>query len=699
MKLTHYIYYIAAIALLATSCKEDVALPTYTVGEEDNPIVLQAGVGPGRSAQTRAGSEDNHGTATNGGGHKLLDTGIKLRLQVSGTWKGHSPSDIQKVTTASIGADVSVNTHKNVTFTPSEQLYWDDYGTADPNNMHTSKGGNVSDGTDGRSKGLTIYGAAFNDPTTEAPTITTWNGEQSVSVDADQTGGWTKKDFIISNNVCETGADGTYKFDERASGKLLEFRHVMSQVTVNLTAGDGFDGGKFVNEPTVILHGFPTSGNVIVTTGAVSDAGTVTDVTTYRDTPKSWTSTGSVKRTAIVFPTRDISSIGTGADDYIAKITADGNIYYVTKDNLLTAMGSETVMKSGMNYILNVTVNKTKIEVTATVVDWYDAAEANELPIIDFSQCYGHEGTNFAKGFDLYRSTSKTGSYLGTGDHSVVSYTDSKYTQDPQLYWPNHNTHYFFRGIWPIVGSVDASSNPVGPTSGQVKENSIVVSNSAYATGKYPSELMIGMPRKDDGSPDEHCKGSHDVDGICATDGGNVENKGLIRMNFQYAMSQVIVKLETSTGDAAVTFDANTKVEILNIYNDGEIKLSDGSSDFAGKTPGIHPMANDNSITNPETNSYANYRSAIIPQSLSNTTDDLKFRITLGSGSSEDVYETKLGIKNISVVEGSNPAGLIDEWKPGKVYIYTLTLNKTDIQVTATIKDWIPVTASDNIWF
>ena len=75
------------------------------------------------------------------------------------------------------------------------------------------------------------------------------------------------------------------------------------------------------------------------------------------------------------------------------------------------------------------------------------------------------------------------------------------------------------------------------------------------------------------------------------------------------------------------------------------------------------------------------------------TYGDLKFRITVG----DDAYETVLGIKDIPVTIGGVQQK-INAWEPGKKYVYTLTITKTGVTVTATIADWDTVTADTPIW-
>lgn len=725
MKLTHYLYISAALALLSACSEEEAVTPVYTVGETDNAIVLRAGISQGgfSGVATRAGVEEHHGN------HVAMKENTVMRLQVIGEWwKSAGATSGDQVVSVSLGTAGDIvegyNTHRHLSLSPA--LNWDDYGTADPNNKGTDESPR------GRLKGLSIYGVTVDGVTSSDALPDAIKGLSSSAawttinwgVPVNQADGWSANDLLISNNVKDGGEDDTYKFDEKSDGKLLEFKHAMSKITVNLIAGEGFPtaGGvgstakKFANVPDVILTSnlynetsatewAYTKGAVNITTGEVSGLGEASPIT--MKTLKTDDTGFTVIKDALIMPGSAFADATSGEYPVVLSILADGNRYYVTSQKIRAAIAeaiaagthkNSYVAEPGKNYIFKIIINKTSIDVTATIKDWINVTAEDETPIINFSKCYGQTGTDFANDFDFYRSTTKTGSFISTGNHSEVSYNASTggYSMTPQLYWPDHSTHYFFRGVWPKVGTTD------GPVSENVKSNSIEVVNGPYTVGKYPSDLMIGMPRKADGTSDEYCKSTHNEGGICATDaaeGSSHENEGLIHMNFQYAMSQVIVKLVTTTGDDKVTINGNTKVEILNIFNAGEIKLSDGSSDFGTNTPTTLTLNNDNGITDRESNDYANYRNSIIPQNLTNTTGDLKFRITVKDDESTDVYETPLGIKNIKVVEGSNPAAIIDAWQPGKVYVYTLTLKKTAIEVSATIQNWVTVTANENVWF
>ncbi len=694
---------ICVLTVLVTACSEEVT-PTYTVGEANNAITLRAGISQ-QTHLTRA-IDDNHTQHTN-----FTPWSAKAVLRMDGKRAGDNPYRLR--TTATMHDVISTADKKHNVVSMDPVLYWDDFHTADPDN------------TAGRNYGLDIYGAGVDGYRNAEgiigtlPDETVANGnnlERSFdwnklhwTLPLDQSAkSFTNCDLLTSNNVT-AGKDGTLKFDDVTgkSGKtpsnLLEFTHAMTCITVELTAGKGFPvsgnpaTAKFQSNPSVTLLGFPYVGIVDVinktTTPTKADFTTTTEDPYVTGNIESFIRSGgtshTVKLQALVYP-----GCAFADDTNVLSIMADGNKYLVTakKMNEALATAGHATFQQGTNYVFKVTVNKTGVDVTATIKEWDEITAENEAPIINFDKCYGQNDEAFTKTFSLYRSTNKMKDYTGGSDQAVITYENNRYVMTPQLYWPDHKTHYFFRAIWPQVGTPDGPAAITNTNSIEVIE----VYNEAYRADKYPSDLRIGMPRKADGTPDETCKNGHGVEGICATDapdGSTHDDEGKIHLNFRYAMSQVSVQLKTNEEDVSstnrVTFDKNTMVEILNGYTAGALRLGDGSSDFTGKTPATYTMSNDNDAPK----KYEYYRDAIVPQALTNADGDLKFRITVG----DDAYETVLGIKGIQVNEGG-VLKTINAWEPGKKYVYTLTITKTGISVTATIADWDTVTADTPIW-
>lgn len=727
MTLRHNIFAaIAGMGLLA-SCSSDFIIPPYTVGEADNAIVLRAGISEGGAGvMTRAGAEDHHTTP----GHKVFTADTQLRLRVDGTWlekaDGTAPhgtitsTTVSQKTTAKIGEGITVNsegsaTHNAVTFTAAEQLYWDDYGTADPANIDTPKG-TAAAGTGGRNMGLTIYGVAVDGKTTlpSAPTdlsadVLSWNAlawnvgapSGSPTPSISQTSGWSDYDLLVSNNVRAESADGTYKFDNRDSGKLLEFTHAMTKVTVNLTAGEGFPGyttapenAKFQAAPTVTLLGFNYTGTVNVETKTPTATAT-TNITAYRDDGTAWASGGqhTTQFTALVFPSNHFDN----ATD-ILKIVADGNTYYVnaTKINAANTEASNT-FEQGKNYVFNITVSKTKIVVTATIKDWIDVVADPETPKINVTADVGEANAVAATkdrmpSFDFYLSDA-------AGTNASTAYTKSAtatkptegadgataWSFDTPLYWPNHTTHYLMRGVSPATTTVT--------------EGKIAVAAADYsAESSAAGNLLVGAPVIAEntmcGNAD-HTQVDMSTSGICA-------REGKINLTFDYMMAQLEVRLTTPSGDptpANAVNLTNAKVEVVGGYTAGTV-------DIHAKTTTATGVKTDFTVSH-IAGEDANYRhSFVVPQILTYTdpraTSNLRFKVTIyKNGDTEqgvdDIYYADIKPILVSITGGEKQS--ITDWEQGKHYIYTLNLKKTEILTTATITDWETVEASDNVWF
>lgn len=692
MKATHYKYIIgAALGLLAACNTDDVA--SYTPVEDAiDGIVLRAGVREGGVGVATRAIDDRHGQ------HVLFTQGTKLALQLNGQWN----TTVTQTTTGTTGTEsATVSRHNSLTLSPA--LFWNDYGVADP--------GNIA----GRTAGLTIYGAAI-DGATSTPTGIKWDAPFEWKLPTDQTGGWVGEDLLTSNNIRPTTAsadgtgrkgDGTYTFDDYlrklatptvTASDIIEFTHAMAKMTVVLTAGDGFEGGKFVEAPTVTLTSFKYEGSVDIPAKTSTPSGMPGNIQMHLVDGGAAATTATFD--ALVYPGNNFTD-----DTPLLSLTADGNTFAITAKKLNDAIraaisdaavdypatGTDVSFKQGWNYMLKIRVNKTGTHVTATIVDWNEVEAEEEAPKINITTAYGEAvGTNgnvaFTENFDFFRSTTIGSSY---SNDATITYntTGGTYDFSTPLYWPNHQIHYFFRGVYPKVG--DAPLTPAAKFATSTSSAStIAVSNVPYETQKYPSDLAIGYPR----TTTETCPHGNTVatTGICATEGD-------IRMNFRYVMAQVEVELKSVTGDAAVNIDKNTKVEIVNVYNDGNVLLSDGS---------VTPTGTTSSYTLNNIDGAANdlkRLSAIVPQALTYTTagatSNVRFKITVtNTDGTTDVYYADVNpiLKKDSTTDKVAANG---KWESGMHYKYVLTLSKTGIKVTATLKDWVNVEASENVWF
>ncbi len=491
------------------------------------------------------------------------------------------------------------------------------------------------------------------------------------------------KDLCFSNNIA---GDNTMRYSNQQSlkfdtGKLI-FYHALSKITIKLVEGEGFDHTATTDfnfdSGNVAMKGFKLSGKFDVAQGEFTNLNSVstTDITSIYNKEK--TAEGYTLE-ALVMPKTVLNS--SGPADALS-FSIDGNAYTVSSETIAASLrtalgqgdGTDVTLEAGKNYILTFTINKTGIKLVATIGAWQDVVGTSYSPLINIDHTYGHTGDEFAKGFSFYmKETSETNFEKGTDVtyNSTAVAPARKYSLTTPLYWPNHNTHYNFRGIYPTVDTTN------GTPSAKVTGSSVTVENAAYSSGTFPSDLMIGYPRtENDAAADETCK-THTLPGICATEGD-------IRLNFLYAMSQVEVKLKSVPSEvgkaetAEVTLNGNTEVDILNGYTSGSIALMTGLATGTTKTDWTMLGG-----------TYDDRHDAIIPQSLTG----LKFRVKVDGGNGTfDYYEATIA----DILVGGST---ITAWEPGKHYIYTLNITKTGIKITATLKDWETVTSGDNhIW-
>ena len=679
---------LAAATLLLAACS-DTPDARYSVGSEDNEVRISAGI-----ASSPRGIESRAALA----GHYAFAAGTYINLHVEGYWKGKSPEKIEKtaIFKAASGAD-NINA---IYYHSGEQIYWDDFGTADPGN------------TENRSKGLGVLAVAIDRVKTE----TTIADKAWLSSDATTDLPWSvvtdgtnsfKNDILVANNLYDassTSPQKRYTFDEQKAAtpgeSLLDFKHVLSKITFVLTAGSGFPiilgNPGFISDPKVVLtrnktgekktEWCYTSGTINIKTATATANPTSLKKVKLDDIDRSG---AKFTHEAIIYPG---SQFGGEDDDVVAQINADGNIYYVTAKQIRAAIHDDASHKGtyntlpGYNYIFQVTVNKTDIKVTATISDWETVTAAEETPKIVVSADVGKQDdkTKTLDKFRFYRNEDgalKTGKYIALADAENPQASDiadgstiwNFYNVDGStptpLYWPNHTTHYFFRGVYPYNTAVTDGG---GTTYIQAE-------NGTFGTSTYYN-LMIGAPEIASGTmcdnPD-HTPVDMSTKGICA-------RTGKINLNFRYMMAQVEVKLTTTTGDDKVILDKNTTVELVNTIKSRRIYLGTRSIGL-----GYESLTRETYRMTQQTADVKVFHDAIVPQSLP---DEVQLKITVKDGTKSDVY---YAVVNKIKVSGDN---ITKWWEAGKHYVYTLNIKKTGISVTATITDWTTAEGSDDIW-
>lgn len=627
MRLRHYLYIVSLAALAACNSEE-----LNTSDTADGEIRLSAATIGGNTAVTTR--------TTTLGESKAFTEGTAIALQVSGTWTGHTPSETVTLTTTATAAAPTTTTN-DLTLSPA--LFWDDFGTADPNNKDT-----------GREAGLTIFGVACDGEIT-VPTVGDWTA-LAWGLGDDQTGGISAKDLLLSNNV---KGDNAYKFDSRDKGKQLEFYHALSKITVNIKAGTGFTDNKFTSYPEVVLTSNTTtewaytSGTFDVTTGALK-LGSLNAVTMANAATAATDYT--VTKEALVMPGSTFNSDAAT----IMRINADGNSYYITAEKIRTAISSthendgayET--EAGKNYIFKVRVNKTGVEVTATVKDWDTVDSEEETPAISFTADVT-SSTNTTTGSSLSSGDTftlwKTGdlSALATAEKTTVTYDgNSTYTYNPTLYWQSAKDDSYFRALATMTSTgISATESTTANQGTDLLWGTTAAHTGTYSEGsKEYAESAIINPRT-----------------------------GAVPLIFKHAMSNVVVELSTSTDAASAVVLKDAKVTLTNLNTEGTINIADGvissktpvEQAFSGKVDDTDHMASE----------------LMMPQTIGNTS---KLIVTLADGTT---YSLQL---NTCTNDASSTA--IASWAGGSKYTYKIYLEKEAMKFSVTITDWDPVYGS-----
>lgn len=672
-------------------------------------------------------------------------------------YKGNRPATLYTVARGDVSANSS-----DLVFDENNKKYWDDaHARSSQLTMWAIAQKVAEDQVDGNWKSITFrtYGAtddntkpsigessnatyntnkeiAWQGTTPIYPAIYSWSvGNPGANQNLNTL---IYQDLLFSNNISynkeKNWSDSRLKFDfttkKFPATNELKFHHAMSKITICLKAGDGFiaDGTDFSLKNNTVdkLHGFNTQGLFNIKDGEFQMIHKSDDITMI---PLTKTETGKTNSyytlEALAIPNihdfmlskrtterpglkDDNSRFVSGGTNTMMEFTIDNNTFKITSDALYKALKGKTgttektdngtyiPLEAGKNYIFTFVVGKTKItNITATIANWEDVKADDVTPKINIDKTYGHDGTAFAQDFDFFRSTTKTGGYSKDAyvTHAESTSGTHTYTFHDQLYWPDHQTHYFFRGVYPRV---QTASNETGwipaekLSTSTSSASTIAVENTTYTANTYPSDLAFGWTRTGgDANDDETCKVHTSTQGICATE-------GKINLNFRYVMSQVevILKTNTATGATDKVNLTNAKVEVINGCKAGTIKLEDGS---VGST-----TTGDFGITMAAVNGETKGNSSVIPQSLVNGSNNLRFKITIYKEGStteiDDIYYAD--IKDINVTEGtSTTSKAITSWEAGKHYIYFLELKKTEIKVSATITDWVTATGSTNVWF
>ena len=671
MKLSRNII-LASIAAVAASCSDDTLPGTNPDNGERTPLNVAVALSNGTPLSRAEGQTFAAGDS--------LYTYIR-QVQWDGTDKAEyyktvvsktadqSPSLVLfKVDNGFTMTEVDRTTKKTSNITPTKPLYWDDFSTS--TNPLTAAGRYLQ----------SAWGFCYNggSPTTALS-------------QTDGTIGWTAAgDFdsaekLRNNDLLWSKAQKPLKyvrgtFDGNDHGTLvIPYTHAMSMITIEVVAADGFKAGDLVST-TATLQAMYTSATFSAPDATVSGQTGSQNVTMLagNEGTNSESKPNKVFR-ALVIPGKQL----TPGNNLLAEIAnVDGNNYKIpVTDDILAAWSSYldggNTLKSGVNYKLTVTVAKQAISVVAQITNW-TTIEATGKGEINFNADVTDSGVaNKATGsFDLYRGTPTTPEAEGALAYATTStWTTDKWINNPQIYWKDGSTSYYFRALATYDGSslssINNSSTPEG-------ENA----RKAAAQG---TDLMWATTKEHEGN----------------LEGGSTQHfnageaipprTGDVPLQFEHAMSKITINLSTSTTGIllanqsldqqarAVDF-TGAKITISNLCTEGTIAIADGA---ISTTPIAEAKADALSgIVTAESSDKASLANQIvIPQSLVNETYPIKLTITLGDGTTYSLL-----LKDCKVKDSAD--NYITTWNRGKHYVYEIYVEKEAIRFVAVIKEW-----------
>jgi len=723
MKKTNNILYIAATLLAAACSVKENPDDTLQPGGK-TPLVLNATLSSGSAVTKATGKDfeendvllayirhlDNSNNPVNADKAPLLVAFKKGSAAMEATGN----ENIRKT------ADLtSVSPTDNTAVVP---LYWDDF----------SNSANAS--TDLRTTGhglQSFYGYCYNGGTSHISTAL--NAEAgtlgwTLPATYGNAAAVTNADLLWSPTQAKVTYDHSTAREGVEHGTLeIPYTHAMSQITVTLKAVDGFSGTPLTST-VLTLNQMNTVASLTAPTGSFTSS-TPTAVTMYAGE----TSNSGLTReyTAIIAPGTKLKE----GEKLLDITNADGNDYTLTitstmlnsdawgknTDNygntVTVSSGSEgepakgyILTQPGVNYHLTVTINKTKVETRATLADWqtvnatgtgsivYPDDEDDEHLYMDDSETPNRTNVNvlavdknyFANGasFSLFQlsatghneASSRTNDAydfvtISTFDNPAgdESYAD-KWVNNPQIYWPNGSTNYYFRAL--------AKFNNNDGNVNSIQSVGTVPSDKA-TTMQQGSDILWGTTAKHRGTSTGH---TYEQGQAIPPRTGDVP------ISFIHAMSKVTFNLETAS--AATEAQVNltgAKIAVTNLYTSGTINIDDGE---ISKTDG-----DKNTITDPLTSAAIPLQAApisnliVIPHETIG--DDAKVIITLADGTT---YSLQLNtcLSDNGTPENPNDDTAIVTWARGKHYTYTIHLEKEQITFRALVKDWEEKSGSGN---
>lgn len=583
-----------------------------------------------------------------------------------------------------------------------EGLYWDDLSNS------------ASTDTDIRTEGhylQTYYGYCYNGGTKNITTaLSEVTGELGWKVLTDQSTptNFQKSDLLWS---AEQKPIRYGHSDERAGVRdslIIPYTHAMSKVTIKVTAGEGFESNYDFKtgeaNTNVELRDIRLKCTAVAPKDSLIYPAKTVDGAKGDVKMKPDTGEGTRSFEAIIVP-----SILTVGNNFATITNMDGNTYNIpvteamvkydknapsskgwglqldnakedvdngvaqkpATTNGTIPVGEGFQMRSGVHYVLNVTVNKTGINVAATILDW-DEVEAEGVGEIYFDndiKANKDKDTITAMlqthGFDVYMKDSDANSYGSRATHLRYNKTSGVWKYDPVIYWQGGKAQDFR-----ALSNVRPDAEDTGANESLTMENG--------------RDALWGTTLKADGYEE----------------GQAVKPRtGAVPLKFYHAMSKITFYLEDAlkgNGGLAEIDLHDATIQLTNLATGGTLNLGTGEitpsavvektfSEDQGAVPARmgYFAAKENKVVTSYDEEYTLKEYIITPQEIG---DAALVIVTLADGT---VYKGQLNKCTTEVTEnGVTTKKPISEWKRCVHYTYTITLGKETITFRALIENW-----------
>lgn len=414
-----------------------------------------------------------------------------------------------------------------------------------------------------------------------------------------------------------------------------------------------------------------------------------------------------------------------------------------------------TKFTQGYHYEINITVGKKQIEnITAELVGWEDVKTDNITPdnaymtftLEDRGGQSDIEKYELAKKdhFNIYRAE-VTSNDIITTETGLVDFTwGTKYLESDKAtktwvdkdedgnditgrwkatnwFWPNNKTFYHFR----IAGNATKTSMPT--ITNHTSDDYFTI-KSGKIDGSTYYDYIWGAPfvAKSSGEKffysttkgfDAKSKGDATTDGTTPEQSNHqifhaigATNSNINMMMF-HMTSQIYVDVKTTTDNSqvklhdseAATGKQETKVELINVYNNGKVVMGNGLVEPTNSRTDYTEIEFKTwaaqTTTDGETKpAHSTFSYGLVPQTLKVAGDGgytVGLRITTPDGNQYIINDISAieatGDNAITTKHLANPytGNIIDRWYPNYKYYYTVTLKKTGIvSITAQLVDW-----------